>query len=91
MTQEEIHTTIETSLKKSVEGILSKKGLSHNDIITALYEAVLRDGDIPFPIPTEKIPNAETLEAMKELENGEVTRYENVEDMFKEWRSEFDY
>jgi len=64
MAQEEIHTTIETSLKKSVEGVLSKKGLSHNDIITALYEAVSRDGDIPFAMPAEKIPNAETLEAM---------------------------
>jgi antitoxin component of RelBE/YafQ-DinJ toxin-antitoxin module len=36
------------------------------------------------PNPMNKIPNAETLQAMHDAENGiGLTRFENIEDLFK--------
>lgn len=61
-----VQVRIEPELKASVEVIFDHLGLSMSSAISLfLKQVVLHDG-LPFPV---KIPNAETLAAMQEVES----------------------
>jgi DNA-damage-inducible protein J len=62
-----ITARVDKSLKAKAERILSRVGISTTDAITMLlHQIVLRKG-LPFEA---RIPNAETIAAMAELDRG---------------------
>lgn len=81
MKQEEIYTKIESSLKQEVESVLSKLGISHEEMITRLYQVVSTEGQIPEVLKL-RIPNEETRKA---LEDTDYISYESKEKMFESW------
>ena len=60
-----IQARIEPDLKKKVEKILNQIGLSTNEAINLFFKRITIERGIPFPL---KIPNKETLGAMKDIE-----------------------
>ncbi len=68
-------------LKNSVGNILRELGLNHSSAINIFYNAIEKNRGFPFQI---KLPNKETQEALDDLEQGEGSIYNSVNDLFKE-------
>jgi DNA-damage-inducible protein J len=62
-----VRARIDVDLKQDVEKILSEIGLSTSQAITMFMKGIRRERGIPFEL---KIPNEETLEAMREIDEG---------------------
>lgn len=59
---------IDESLKKQADDLFSDLGLTFNSATTVFLRQAVREQQIPFSIRRE-IPNAETLAAIKEVED----------------------
>ena len=79
---------MDTELKRQAEAMLSEMGLNMTTAMNIFLKQVVRQGKIPFEISLNQ-PNAETLEAMEEVEammkNPLLGKtYTNVDDMMRE-------
>ena len=74
------HIRVEPSLKSEVETILEEIGLSTSEAVTLFFKRVRMERGIPFEL---KIPNAETLQAMKDIEEGRVEKFDTIEEMIE--------
>ncbi len=76
---EMIRARVEPELKNQAEAIFSKLGLSSTEAITLFYKQVSLNQGLPFLV---KLPNAETLEILREARSGEeLNEYANLEDL----------
>jgi DNA-damage-inducible protein J len=62
-----VRARIDMDLKQDVEKILFEIGINTSQAITMFMKSIKRERGIPFEL---KIPNEETLEAMKEIDEG---------------------
>ena len=62
-----VRARIDADLKHDVEKILSEIGISTSQAINMFMKGIKRERGIPFEL---KIPNEETLQAMKDAEMG---------------------
>ena len=76
-----IQARIEPHLKAEVEGILRELGLSVTEAISLYFNRIRMEHGIPFEV---KIPNTETLRAMRDVESGRVEKHSDVDEMFKD-------
>ncbi len=63
-----VRARVNGELKQEVEEILSQIGLSTSQAITLFLKRIKYERGIPFEL---KVPNATTLQAMKEAKNNE--------------------
>ena len=70
-----IHARIDPALKHDAEEILHKLGLNTSQAINAFYAQIVHVRGIPFEL---KLPNEDTLSAMKELDSGKTKTYESM-------------
>jgi len=79
---EQVNVRIEPEVKKAAETVFKKLGLTPSQAVKMFYrQAALQQG-LPF---TVSIPNRETLEAMRELEEGkDLRRFDRFEDYMDE-------
>ena len=79
---EQVNVRIEPKVKKAAETVFKKLGLTPSQAVKMFYrQAALQQG-LPF---TVSIPNRETLEAMRELEEGkDPKRFDRFEDYMDE-------
>lgn len=82
---------MDTELKKQADAMLADMGLNMTTAMNMFLRQVVRQGKIPFEIATD-IPNAETLAAMKEVDdmiNGKVPakKYTSTDELFKDLES----
>ncbi len=75
-----IQTRVEPALKNEVERILREIGISTSEAITIFLNRVRMENGIPFEL---KIPNAKTLEAMNDIEEGRVEKFKSARAMFE--------
>ena len=76
---EMIRARVEPALKDEAEAVFSQLGLSATEAITLFYKQVTLQHGLPFAV---KLPNTETLEALKQAhENENLTEYDGVEDL----------
>lgn len=75
-----VRARIEPELKTRVEKYFDILGLSTTQAITLFFKQVELHRGLPFEI---KIPNAETMAAMKEIEDDGGKQFENAEELFK--------
>ena len=76
---EVIRARVEPELKYQAEEVFSKIGLSPTEAITLFYAQVTLHRGLPFAV---KIPNAETIEALRQARSGEgLTEYVNLESL----------
>lgn len=80
-----IQARIEPELKRSAEAIFNKIGISSGEAIRMFYSQVQLRGGIPFDV---RIPNADTLKAMEELDSGKGERFSSVDDVFESWEQD---
>ena len=82
---------MDTELKKQADAMLADMGLNMTTAMNMFLRQVVRQGKIPFEIATD-IPNAETLAAMKEVDdmiNGKISakKYTSIDELFKDLES----
>lgn len=71
-----LHIRIDETLKAQATDTLAAMGLSVSDAVRLLLTRIVAEQALPFAV---KVPNAETLAAMRELEAGQGVRFESVE------------
>jgi len=79
---EQVNVRIEPEVKKAAEAVFGKLGLTPSQAVKLFYrQAALQQG-LPFEL---RIPNRETLAAMRELEEGKsIRRFDRFEDYMEE-------
>lgn len=75
-----VRARIEPELKSKAEKYFDMLGLSTTQAITLFFKQVELHHGLPFEI---NIPNAETVTAMKETENGGGKKFNNTDELFK--------
>ena len=76
-----VRARIDVDLKEDVGKILSEIGISTSQAITIFMKGIKRERGIPFEL---KIPNEETLQAMKDAEMGINMEEITLEEMIAE-------
>ena len=80
-----IHVRIEPEIKEQVDNILTEIGISTTDAVNMFFRQVIRYQGIPLDL---RIPNADTIAAMEEVEEmirtGSGKAYSSVDEMIKE-------
>ena len=80
---EMICARIKPELRREAEKIFSVLGLSPTEAITLFYKQVAFHNGLPF---TLKIPNEETLEAIRQARSGEgLITYGSVDELMAEF------
>ena len=80
---EMIRVRMEPELKREAEKIVAALGLSPTEAITLFYKQVVLHRGLHFMV---KIPNEETLEAIRQLEAGEgLTGYNSIDELMAEF------
>lgn len=75
-----INVRTEPETKQNAESILKKLGMTTSEAINLFLRRIIMTNGIPFEV---RIPNAETIEAMQDIENGQnLTSADSTEEMF---------
>lgn len=75
---ETIRARVEPELKSEAEAILKEVGLSSSEAMRLFLYQIVRQRGLPFEV---KIPNAETMAAIEELEAGKGVSVNSLEDL----------
>lgn len=80
--QERIQVRIEPELKKTVETIFSKIGISSGEAIRMFYSQVKLHNGIPFNV---RIPTQETVKAIEQVSGGHGEKFKSTDELFNSW------
>lgn len=81
----EVRTRVEPKLKKEAGKIFKGLGLNESEGVRLLLKGLVLHKGIPFDF---KIPNEETLQAMKDADEGNtIGPYNSVDELIKELNS----
>jgi len=76
---EMIRARVEPDLKHDAEAVFTTLGMSPTEAITLFYKQVSLQHGLPFQV---RIPNAETLEAMRQVrERDGLIEYDSLDDL----------
>ena len=70
-----LNARIEPELKKEVEGILSKLGLTTSQAVTLFFKHVTNYRGLPFEV---RLPNEVTRRAILDARSGKVRRFRSI-------------
>jgi DNA-damage-inducible protein J len=73
-----IHVRVNNQIKVRAAKTLSKMGLSVSDAVRLLLTRVIAEKALPFEV---RVPNKETIAAMKAAERGEVSKANSIKEM----------
>lgn len=83
-----VQARMEPKLKGEVDAILAALGINATTAITLFYSQIVRHRGIPLEL---KVPNEETLAAMRELKDPAfrktARRFDSVEDLMADLKS----
>jgi len=79
-----VQSRVSPELKAQAEAIFTALGLSTTDAIRMFLQQAVNTGGLPFQ-PTIRRPNAETLEAPRELESGGGKVFQTTAGLFADW------
>lgn len=74
-----VQARIDKEIKEEAATVLAAMGLTVSDAVRLLLTRVAKERALPF-VPL--VPNAETIEAMKEARAGNLPQFDNVETLF---------
>ncbi len=77
------HARLTPEIKEKAEIILKKLGISISAAYEMFYRQIIAHQGISFDL---RIPNKDTLQAMKDARNGKGKKYDNVEKMFEDMK-----
>ena len=76
-----VRARIDSDTKERATEALHAMGLTVSDAIRLMLLRVADEKRLPFAV---QVPNATTLEAMKELEEGRGRRFANADELFED-------
>ena len=76
-----VRARIDSDTKARATEALHAMGLSVSDAIRLLLMRVAEEQRLPFDV---KVPNRETLDAVRELEEGRGKRFDSAEALFRD-------
>ena len=80
-----VRARIDEQTKKEASAVLAAMGLTVSDAFRIMLTRIAREGALPFePL----VPNATTIEAMKEARQGGFKSFANVEDLMADLNAE---
>jgi len=83
-----VEARMDSDLKQAAEAIFSQLGVSPSEAIRIFYKQVALCQGFPFDM---RIPNAETIAALQELNHPEgLIRHDSVDEMFAAWNADED-
>jgi DNA-damage-inducible protein J len=86
MTTVTVQARINPDLKEQADALFAALGLSTADAIRLFLQQSVNAGGLPFQ-PSIKRPNADTLAAMAELEQGGGQHFRSTSELFADWTS----
>lgn len=81
-----VQSRVSPELKEQAEAVFAALGLSTSDAIRMFLQQTVNTGGLPFQ-PSTRRPNAETLEARREIESGGGQVFRTTADLFADWKS----
>ena len=76
-----VHVRVDAETKLQAARALAEMGMSVSDAVRTLLIRVAAEKALPFKA---KVPNAITIQAMKDSEDGKDKRHESLEELFEE-------
>ena len=76
-----VRARVDTDTKERAAAALDAMGLSISDAIRLLLVRIADEKRLPFAV---KVPNASTIKAMDELEQGKGKKFRGAKDLFKD-------
>jgi DNA-damage-inducible protein J len=76
-----VNARIEPKLKRQAEDILHKVGLTSAEAVRLFYKQICLYKGLPFEV---KIPNKETIKAMRDADKGKIHKAKSVDELFKD-------
>jgi DNA-damage-inducible protein J len=80
-----VQSRVNPELKAEAEAVFASMGMSVGDAIRIFLQQSVNIGGLPFQ-PVGKVPNAETIMAIKELEAGIGEKFNNLDSLFSSWK-----
>lgn len=80
-----VRARLDRDTKDRATEALREMGLSVSEAIRLLLRRVAEEKRLPFAV---QVPNAATVRAMNELNEGRGRRFENVEELFQDLENE---
>ena len=81
-----VQARISAELKQESEAVFTAIGLTTAEAIRLFLQQTVNSGGLPFQ-PTAKMPNAETLAAMNEIEDDGGTVFSSPDELFADWNN----
>lgn len=78
-----ITVRVEDKLKKEANDVFREVGMDMSTAITIYLKQVVRTNGIPFAISAD-IPNALTLKAIRDAENGEMASFSSIDALMED-------
>jgi DNA-damage-inducible protein J len=85
MTNVTVQARVTLELKQDAETVFSAIGMTTAEAIRVFLQQAVNSGGLPFQ-PTAKTPNAETLAAITELEDGGGELFSTTNELFTDWQ-----
>ncbi len=76
-----VRARIDRATKQEATELFQKMGITVSDAIRMMLVQAVAEKALPFEV---KVPNAETVAALRDSRNGEVTRVTSVDDLFED-------
>ena len=74
-----VQVRIDSDIKQSAESIFNQLGFTSSDAVRMFFHQVVINNGLPFEV---KIPNAETIQAMEDIQNGtDLSQLDSVADL----------
>ena len=77
-----VRARMSPDVKEAAEAVFSKLGLGHTEAIRLFYQQVILNQGLPFGV---KIPNAETVRALKQVKSRKGLKKTTLEKLRKEF------
>lgn len=81
MPKQLVQARVDAAVKEEAAAVLAAMGLTVPDAVRLLLTRVADEKTLPF---APLVPNAATVEAMREARRGDLPRFATVEDFFAE-------
>ena len=80
-----VQARIDPAVKEEADTVLAAVGLTVSDALRLLLIKVAQEKALPF---APLVPNADTIEAMREAHQGDLRQSASVEDLFNDLRAD---
>jgi DNA-damage-inducible protein J len=80
-----VQTRVSAELKQEANAVFAAIGMSTAEAIRIFLQQAVNSGGLPFQ-PTVKIPNAETKQAMDELDEEGGQTFHTTGELFADWK-----